>query len=240
MEGLEEALEDLKGKGGVFKGLKPTILGYAYYGATVYPTYELLKIFYSEGTADPTIVSLLSGASAAVIASIGLCPAENWRISVIKDLEVNFKQSYSGFGPLLTRQVVFGSVKFLAFEEFRVFILNYLGSSGAVDIMTGLGATVLAGLGSGVLSCFVSQPFDTILTAGAGSSNNVFNTVKEIVGKSGVLGLWRGVGGRAVWSGFIIGGQFFLYDVFKGVVGIGAVETAVETLEVVKEFEAVL
>ena len=41
-------------------------------------------------------------------------------------------------------------------------------------------------------------------------------------------------------SGFIIGGQFFLYDVFKGVVGIGAVETAVETLEVVKEFEAVL
>ena len=27
----------------------------------------------------------------------------------------------------------------------------------------------------------------------------VFNTVKEIVGKSGVLGLWRGVGGRAVW-----------------------------------------
>ena len=40
----------------------------------------------------------------------------------------------------------------------------------------------------------------------------------------GVSGFYLGLGSRCVWSGAIIAGQFFLYDVFKGAFKVTAAD----------------
>ncbi|GMH87225.1 hypothetical protein TrVE_jg6909 [Triparma verrucosa] len=231
---LTESFLSLKKKQQLFKGFKPTVIGYGWYGATVYPTYEFLKHLDIQG--DPMIVSLVSGGSAAVVASIGLCPMENWRIGMFKGQK---SRGYDGFGSLLGRQVVFGSVKFLAFEEFRQKIMEVQPEVSS-SVSFGLLATILAGLGSGVLSCYISQPFDTMLTALTSSKLGVVETFEGIMDEDGIVGLWRGVKGRAVWSGLIIGGQFFLYDIFKEIVGVNGGSIGAGAIEVAKEFEQII
>lgn len=66
----------------LMKGMGPTLVGYLWYGITVYPGYELFKRLFI-GMVGPLNAALFrvplvlaAGASATCFACIGVCPAE--------------------------------------------------------------------------------------------------------------------------------------------------------------------
>lgn len=144
----------------------------------------------------------------------------------------SLKSLYAGLPSLMTRQVIFGSVKFLAFERACELIYStwpFMRDS----TWTALTVSLVAGGFSGALSSFVSQPADAVLTYVASkekssSTNGMKNDdnlgVWEgsclMVEESGVSSLFRGLGSRSVWASAIIAGQFLLYDVFRNYFGV--------------------
>merc|ERR1711862_517774 len=130
---------------------------------------------------------------------------------------------YSGLPSLMTRQVIFGSVKFLAFERASEAIFSFW--PGLRDATyTALGVSLVAGGISGALSSVVSQPADSVLTyvakQQAQGNFGILEGAKMMVNQEGALSLFRGVGSRSVWAGCIIAGQFLLYDVFRALFGV--------------------
>ena len=248
-----------EGKGALFLGAQATIAGYLWYGVSVYPSYELTKRVLSPllGLSSGNI-SLLSGSLAAVIASFGLTPIEAARIRTVAEPNTyreiglagtlakisaegkgrrfgGWTKLYDGLPPLMLRQILFGTVKFFAFDLIRDFSFSALSEAGILEAGGGqeglkLLLTFASGGAAGVLSSVVSQPADSILTyisrlKGSGSDkvdlNDPISIVKGFLEESGAAGLFNGLGSRCIWSGSIIGGQFFLYEIFRNALSVG-------------------
>ena len=194
-------------------------------------------------TAHANEISILAGALAAVVASIGLTPLEACRIRTVAEPDIyreigltgtigvianeddalGWKALYAGFNALLTRQVIFGSIKFLAFERFCEAIYTY--SPMLRDTTSSaLGVSFVAGALSGALSSVLSQPADSVLTYVAKNTKEngigLIEGSRVMVEEEGVLSLFRGLGSRCIWASAIISGQFFLYDIFKNLLHI--------------------
>ena len=253
-------------------GAQATIAGYLYYGLSVYPSYSFSKWFLGHEVLSPAYatahadgIALVAGGIAAIIASLGLTPLEACRIRTVAEPEVYrdfglrgtlnviqqedrdagrnvYATLYQGLPALMTRQVIFGSVKFLAFEracEAMFATWPFLKDSAGLA----LGVTLVAGGLSGVLSSVVSQPADSVLTyiaatnsnsdnsdsnnsdsnssdSMSSNSNSLLSSVSTMVENEGVSSLFRGLGGRCIWAAAIISGQFVLYDVFRSALGI--------------------
>ena len=243
-----------EGLPGLLLGAQATLAGYFWYGLSVYPSYTFFKRTLSLGLLPPEVamlhsndIALVAGALAAVVASLGLTPLEAARIRVVaeperyrplglrgtlsaialEDEESGWRSLYAGLPSLLTRQVIFGSVKFLAFEkacELLFSLYPFLRDT----TWTSLGVSLLAGAFSGVLSSVVSQPADSVLTYVAqnkqGSTANlgVVEGCRVMVQKEGPGSLFNGLGSRCIWAGSIIAGQFLLYDVFRASLGVSS------------------
>lgn len=236
-----------EGMAGFVLGLQATIVGYIWYGLSVYPSYAFFKRWIGQSLLRPEFVmihtneiALCAGALSAVIASLGLTPVEAARIRTVADPDVyrskgligtlqsiasedstlGWKNLYAGFPSLVTRQVIFGSVKFLAFERACEAIFHtwpFLHD----ETWTSLMVSLVAGGFSGCLSSVVSQPADSLLTYVAQNSNvGLLEGSRIMVEKEGVGSLYRGLGSRCVWAGSIIAGQFLLYDVFRTYFGV--------------------
>jgi len=234
-------------------GFQATITGYFWYGLSVYPTYSFFKWWIEHEAFTPAfaaahlnLISLIAGSIAAVVASIGLTPAEACRIRTVAEPEryrdegllgtlkiiseedptLGWKSLYAGFPSLVTRQVIFGSVKFLAFERATEAIFATWPSLRDATI-TALSVSLIAGALSGALSSVVSQPADSILTyvaknKGDDTSFGIIEGGQLMVEKEGIGSLFRGLGSRCLWASAIISGQFFLYDIFRNMLGINA------------------
>lgn len=112
-------------------GAQATIVGYFWYGLSVYPCYSFSKWYLVHVIFDPAsailymnLISLVAGAIAAVVASIGLTPIEAARIRTVaepniyrelgligtlkrianEDSNLQWKSLYAGFPSLVTRQ----------------------------------------------------------------------------------------------------------------------------------------
>jgi solute carrier family 25 phosphate transporter 3 len=237
-----------EGLSSLLLGTQATIIGYLWYGISVYPSYTFFKNVMASllpaayAVAHANDVALVAGAVASIIASLGLTPIEAARIRAVSEparykplglwgtlgviaregVGVGWKNLYAGLPSLMTRQVIFGSVKFLVFERVSEAIL--LAWPMLRDgTMTSLGVSLVAGGISGALSSVVSQPADSVLTyVTKQSSGNlgVLDGARMMIKKDGVGSLFRGLGSRCVWAGCIIAGQFLLYDVFRALFGI--------------------
>jgi len=251
---LEASNKLLKEEGisGLLTGAQATVVGYLWYGLSVYPGYTFFKRCLSGSpwaVAHENDIALLAGALASVIASLGLTPLEAARIRVVTDpvryrplgltgtLQVLAEERtlYAGLPSLLTRQIIFGSVKFLAFERACDAIYSIAPSLGD-QTWTALGVSLMAGGFSGVLSSIVSQPADSILTYVAqtkeedtgkkntnnknGGNNDIFISARTMIERGGMSALFQGLGSRCIWAGSIIAGQFLLYDVFRTFFGV--------------------
>ena len=80
---------------------------------------------------------------------------------------------------------------------------------------------------SGLLSSVVSQPADSVLTYVSknkveNSNSGVLEGAMMMVEKEGPGSLFRGLGSRCLWASVIISGQFFLYDIFRNLLGINS------------------
>jgi solute carrier family 25 (mitochondrial phosphate transporter), member 3 len=250
-----------EGVGALLLGTQATIVGYFWYGLSVYPCYTFFKRFLSQ-TLYPldsnnalvavaqhgNEIALLAGAMAAVVASLGLTPIEAARIRAVanpavyrplglvgtlqviatEDATLGWKNLYAGLPSLLTRQVLFGSIKFLAFERACEFIFAawpFLLNA----TWTMLAVSLVAGGWSGVISSAFSQPADSVLTyvskegsVNSGGKMNLLDGVQQMIANDGPTSLFRGLGSRCVWAGCIIAGQFLLYDIFRTFFGVSA------------------
>jgi len=238
-----------EGIGALLLGTQATIVGYLWYGISVYPSYAFFKRFIASSLLSPAFavahandVALVAGALASVIASLGLTPLEACRIRAVaqpelyrdagligtsqiiasENDELGWKKLYAGLPSLMIRQVIFGSIKFLAFERASEAIFSIHPEFREATV-TALGVSLVAGGISGALSSVVSQPADSVLTYVAkdsGGNLGVFDGASKMIREGGVKSLFNGLGSRCVWAGCIIAGQFLLYDVFRAAFGI--------------------
>ena len=203
LSGAQRVFKD-EGLPGLFLGLGPTIVGYVYYGVTVYPGYEFLKRLLFE-LAGPTLAAtirvplvLLAGAGATCVACLGVCPAEAVRIRAVAEPQLGgggtiamrivedegWQALYAGLPPLLVRQVLFGMMKFLVFDTFAEFVYATSADLGAGTPPTLL-VSLLSGAVAGIASTIVSQPGDAVLTRMAMASAASSSTPDRTEGAGG-------------------------------------------------------
>ncbi|KAF8419604.1 mitochondrial carrier domain-containing protein [Terfezia claveryi] len=246
--GFRQVIQN-EGAGALLTGFGPTVAGYLLQGAFKFGGYELFKqqsiniLGYETASQNRTAVYLGSSALAEFFADIALCPLEATRIRLVSQptfatgLLSGFSKIlktegvgafYSGFGPILFKQVPYTMAKFVVYEKvseaaYQVFKKEEIGSSGQTAVNLG------SGLIAGFAAAFVSQPADTMLSKinktpglpGEGTTSRLIKIGKEL----GIKGSYTGIGARLFMVGTLTAFQFAIYgDVKKALGAVGAVE----------------
>ncbi|KAK0366625.1 mitochondrial phosphate carrier protein [Friedmanniomyces endolithicus] len=201
---------------------------------------------YENASNNRTAVYLASSAMAEFFADIALCPLEATRIRLVSDpkfasgliggfgkiySQEGFGAFYSGFGPILFKQVPYTMAKFVVYEKVAEQVYaNFVDKSTA-----SAGMNTAVNLGSGLIAGFaaaiVSQPADTMLSKinktkglpGEGTTSRLIKIAKEL----GIRGSYTGLGARLFMVGTLTAGQFAIYGDIKRVLGAtGGVEIA--------------
>lgn len=214
-----------EGSGALLTGAGPTFAGYFLQGAFKFGGYEFFKqqcinyVGYEAASNNRTAVYLASSAAAEFFADIALCPLEATRIRLVSDptfasgLLSGFskiaKQEgigafYSGFGPILFKQVPYTMAKFVVYEKVSEAIYKRVDKSTTSDGMQtviNLGAGLIAGFAAAI----VSQPADTMLSKinktkglpGEGTTSRLIKIAQEL----GLRGSYTGIGARLFMVG---------------------------------------
>lgn len=240
-----------EGAGAIWTGFGPTAAGYFLQGAFKFGGYEFFKqqsinyLGYETASNNRTAVYLASSAAAEFFADIALCPLEATRIRLVSEptfasgLLSGFGKIlknegvgafYSGFGPILFKQVPYTMAKFVVFEKVSELIYKTVDKN---SLSSGMQTTV--NLGSGLIAGFaaalVSQPADTMLSKinktkglpGEGTTSRLIKIAKEL----GLRGSYAGISARLFLVGLITAGQFSIYgDIKKALGASGGVELA--------------
>ena len=190
---------------------------------------------------NKTSIYLASSAMAEFIADIFLCPLEATRIRLVSNPsfasglvsgatrlateEGVIKGFYSGFGPILMKQVPYTMAKFAVQGEMADRLAAMSGSKladlkGAAKLINSLTSGVIAG----VAAAIISHPADTLLSkvnkAGAGGEGSIGTRLGRIASEIGFYKLMTvGLGARCVMIGTLTAGQFLLFDVVMDITG---------------------
>jgi solute carrier family 25 (mitochondrial phosphate transporter), member 3 len=228
-----------EGAGALLTGFGPTAAGYFLQGAFKFGGYELFKqqsinlLGYETASNNRIAVYLASSAMAEFFADIALCPLEATRIRLVSQptfasglisgfgkiaREEGVMAFYSGFGPILFKQVPYTMAKFGVYEKVSEIIWRNMDKNTASD-----GTKTVINLGSGLIAGFaaaiISQPADTMLskinkTKGLPGEGTVSRLVK-IAGELGVRGSFAGLPARLFMVGTLTAGQFAIYGDIK-------------------------
>lgn len=229
-----------EGAGALLTGIGPTFAGYFLQGAFKFGGYEFFKqqsinlIGYDNARNNRTAVYLASSAAAEFFADIALCPLEATRIRLVSEptfasgLVSGFGKIlktegvgafYSGFGPILFKQVPYTMAKFVVYEKVAETVWSsFIDQKTASD-----GTKTAVNLGSGLIAGFaaaiVSQPADTMLSKinktkglpGESTTSRLIKIAKEL----GFRGSYAGIGARLFMVGTLTAGQFAIYGDIK-------------------------
>jgi len=235
-----------EGAGALLTGFGPTFVGYFVQGGIKFGGYEYFKKTLTDMVGWDTAVrhrsSVYLGASAIAefIADIALCPLEAVRIRLVsqptfaKGLVGGFsrilreegvsKGFYSGFVPIVLKQVPYTGMQFLAFERAAEAIYKSMGKSKTeLSSTTNTGVSLLAGVIAGVAAAVVSQPADTLLSKvnkaaglpGEGTTGKLLRLARE----TGPVGLFSGLGARCLMMGTLIALQFGAFQYINDALG---------------------
>ncbi|EWC47160.1 mitochondrial phosphate carrier protein [Drechslerella stenobrocha 248] len=242
-----------EGAGALLTGLGPTVIGYFLQGAFKFGGYEFFKkqsidyLGVETATNNRMAVYIGSSALGEFFADIALCPLEATRIRLVSQptfatgLVSGFSKIlttegvgafYSGFGPILFKQVPYTVAKFVVFEKISEAIYN-----SAVDKSTASGATQTlvnlgSGLGAGFAAAIISQPADTMLskinkTKGLPGESTTSRLIK-IAGELGFRGSFAGLPTRLFMVGTLTAFQFAIYgDIKKALGATGGIELGI-------------
>ncbi|OJI97071.1 hypothetical protein ASPVEDRAFT_122222 [Aspergillus versicolor CBS 583.65] len=240
-----------EGAGALLTGFGPTAAGYFLQGAFKFGGYEFFKqqwinqLGLENASKNRTAIYLASSATAEFFADIALCPLEATRIRLVSQPEFasgllsgftkilkneGIGAFYSGFGPILFKQVPYTMAKFVAFEKFSEAIFSVVDKNSLSDGGK-TGVNLGAGLLAGFAAAIVSQPADTMLSKinktqglpGEGTTSRLIKIAKEL----GLKGSFSGIGARLFMIGTITAGQFAIYGDIKRLLGAtGGVEIA--------------
>jgi len=183
------------------------------------------------------------GTASAVAAAGSTEHQDDFRLQDInKD---DLKPLFSGFAPIVSRELPFAITKFLVFDLLAKAIMSLLNSQGsfADPVQVGVGpiglaVSAIAGAVAGIAGAVISHPADLILTLTSSSSQDDKDSaeggddssakdwrplVKDLIAKDGgVANLFAGLPARATFFFLVIGLQFFLYDFVKGLFNVSS------------------
>lgn len=234
-----------EGSGALLTGFGPTAAGYFLQGAFKFGFYEANKaalidyLGVETATKNRGAVYLAAAGVAEFFADIALCPLEATRIRLVSEptfanglaggfariaKEEGLRGFYSGFGPILFKQIPYTMSKFYFFEVALEALVKTTGKKKeelAPSTMTALnlGGGVLAGFAA----AFVSQPADTLLSkinkTKALPGETTTSRLIKIANQIGIRGLFGGMTARFVMIGTLTAGQFAIYGDIKRVLG---------------------
>eukprot|EP00408_Alexandrium_pacificum_P018528 CAMPEP_0171188654 /NCGR_PEP_ID=MMETSP0790-20130122/17945_1 /TAXON_ID=2925 /ORGANISM="Alexandrium catenella, Strain OF101" /LENGTH=309 /DNA_ID=CAMNT_0011653747 /DNA_START=91 /DNA_END=1020 /DNA_ORIENTATION=- len=221
-------------------GLTATALGYFVQGWFKFGGVEFFKIKAVQAVGEKkawenrTAIYLGAAAGAEFIADCFLCPLEACRIRSVSDPtfassfpgvaarlmkeEGIVRGFYSGFGPILFKQVPYTMAKFAV--QGRVSESMYQSMNKSAKECGGLvntGVALSSGVVAGVASAIISHPADTLLSkvnkAGAGGDGSIAQRMMNITKETGVVKLCtQGLGARCVMIGTLTALQFGIFD----------------------------
>lgn len=238
---------EAEGAGALLTGLGPTAQGYFIQGWFKFGGVEFFKINITKAIGEQTAwdnrnsIYLLSSAMAEFIADIFLCPYEACRIRLVSDptyatsmVECATKMTsqlgfmgafYSGFVPILFKQIPYTMMKFAVQGKTAEAIYNATNSSTDKPPAIGnMGVSLSSGVVAGVAAAIISHPADSMLSkinkGGAGGDGSMFSRMGNIVAETGVYKLCtQGLAARCVMIGTLTAGQFGIFDIIMGAVG---------------------
>jgi len=235
-----------EGAGALTTGLGATAFGYFIQGWFKFGGVEFFKIQAVQALgeekayANKSAIYIGAAAGAEFIADVFLCPLEAVRIRQVSDPEFAdslasgfvkmFKTEgvggfYSGFLPILAKQIPYTCAKFLVQGTAADAIYTSIGKSPSeVDGSTALGISLTSGIIAGVASAIISHPADTLLSkvnkAGAGGDGPLMQRLSNIAKEVGFFKLCTvGLAPRCVMIGTLTAGQFGIYDTVMGALG---------------------
>ncbi|UNI23026.1 mitochondrial phosphate carrier protein [Purpureocillium takamizusanense] len=237
-----------EGASALLTGFGPTAVGYLVQGGAKFAGYEFFKKRYIGllgGPADAvphrTAVYLTASASAEFFADILLCPLEATRIRLVSQRgyasgltsgfmrmarQEGLRGFYSGFVPLLFKQVPFAVGQFSVHEAVNELIYRSMGPERKARLtrLESTGVELTSGLAAGAAAAVLSHPADTLLSAinkGAGNANEsatyrMWQLAREFGPQRLLL---SGLGPRLVMTCALVSGQFVIYAQCKALTG---------------------
>jgi len=234
-----------EGASALLTGFAPTAAGYFVQGALKFGGYEFFKKQFvtSMGTEraieNRTAIFVASSGLAEFFADIALCPLEATRIRLVSDPKFAsslpgafarifreqgvIKGFYSGFGPILFKQVPYTMAKFVVYERLAEFIYTVLPPKEKLSNGMITAVNLSSGLGAGLVAALISQPADTLLSKinkqkGA-EGESVTRRLINLAGQLGPKGLFTGLGARFVMVGTLTAFQFAIFGDIKRLLG---------------------
>ncbi|EPE03717.1 mitochondrial phosphate carrier protein [Ophiostoma piceae UAMH 11346] len=237
-----------EGASALLTGFGPTAVGYLVQGGGKFAGYEFFKKKFIDAfgdieTATPhrTAIYLGASASAEFFADIALCPLEATRIRLVSQRgfasgltsgfmrlarEEGVRGFYSGFVPLLFKQIPYAVGQFSVHEAANEVIYRAIGSERKATLthLQTTGVELTSGIMAGVAAAVLSHPADTLLSAmnkGAGDkSQGVLSRMFTLASEFGPKRLLTtGLGPRVLMTCGLVSGQFVIYAQCKALVG---------------------
>ena len=236
-----------QGLSGLYRGLAPTVLAYVSQSGTKYAMYELIKdnitrtVGQEQATNNKTIIYMVSAGCAEAIADVFMCPWEMLKVKVqtaqpCESFPTRFRPAlfamikqrhdlkfpYGSLKPLWSRQVIGTVANFVTFEHTVKAIYKHIlntKNKNEYSQSTQLGVSFAAGYVSGLVSTIVSHPADSLLSLRARYPDKTYKQIIDLVGWKQLA--TQGLVPRAALTGTIIASQWFLYDSFKSIMGLG-------------------
>ncbi|OCH91363.1 mitochondrial carrier protein [Obba rivulosa] len=249
-KGLFQGLKTIaaeEGSRGLWKGFGPTFIGYSLQGMFKYGLYEFFKDTYmnlagEEATSKYKGAIWCAGsASAEFFADIALCPLEMTKVKIqtspagtfpvpmlealreMKKLKAETRYPFGSLVPLWSRQIPYTMAKFFFFEYIVEMFYSHVFTApkDTYSKPTQLGITFASGYLAGVVCAVVSHPADSLVSL-MGKPMHRGKSAGQIASEVGIATLaTKGLGTRVVMIGTLTGFQWWIYDSFKTVMGMG-------------------
>uniref|UniRef100_K3X6V6 Uncharacterized protein n=1 Tax=Globisporangium ultimum (strain ATCC 200006 / CBS 805.95 / DAOM BR144) TaxID=431595 RepID=K3X6V6_GLOUD len=237
-----------EGVAALFKGWTPTAIGYSAQGLGKFGLYEYFKDLYSTMAGEENaykyrgLIYLAGSATAEMIADVALCPMEMVKVKVqtspagtfptgfgpaLAAMRANSAETRFPFGsvvPLWSRQIPYTMAKFYFFESVIEAFYTYVFTKpkSSYPMTTQLGITFVSGYIAGVICAVVSHPADSVVSL-MGKAENKGKSIPTIASEAGFKNLaTKGLGTRIIMIGTLTGFQWWIYDTFKTVFGMGS------------------
>jgi len=236
-----------EGGSALLKGWAPTAIGYSMQGFCKFGFYEIFKDLYSNMAGEENaykyrgLIYLAGSASAEFFADIALCPMEmvkvkvqtspagTWPLSLgaatskMNEMKAETRFPFGSVVPLWSRQIPYTMAKFYFFEKVVEAFYTHVFTKpkDSYSKSTQLGITFASGYTAGVICAIVSHPADSMVSL-LGKAENKGKSVGTIAGEVGMQKLmFSGLGTRIIMIGTLTGLQWWIYDTFKTVCGMG-------------------
>lgn len=238
---------------GLMKGWAPTAIGYSAQGFFKFGLYEVFKDVYSNIAGEDYyipyrgLIYLSASATAELVADVALCPMEMVKVKVqtspsgtfpvgllpatreMWKMRAETRFPFGSVVPLWSRQIPYTMAKFFFYEKIVEAFYTHLltAPKDTYSKTTQLGVTFASGYLAGIVCAIVSHPADSLVSQ-LGKAENKGKGFAQITRETGIWNMCtKGLGTRVLMIGTLTGLQWWIYDTYKTLAGLGTTGGAV-------------